>query len=101
MTDEQRLLVETRLFDARRAFHDLDDKEKRETYAKEYFNEFCAESHIDPEEAYSILEEMFDNKRKTTQFKYGHYKDLRSILFDKKEQKQIKKVENDLDRDER
>ena len=44
---------------------------------------------------------MFDNKRKTTQFKDGHYKDLRSILFDKKEQKQVKKVENDLDRNER
>ena len=29
MTDEQRLLVEAKLFDAMRAFHDLDDKENR------------------------------------------------------------------------
>lgn len=99
MTDEQRLLVEARLFDAMRAFHDLDDKEKREAYAKEYFNKFCAETHVDPEEAYSLLEEMFAFKRKTTQFKYGHYKNLRGILFDKKAPKQVKK--DDKDRDER
>ena len=99
MTDEQRLLVESKLFDAMRAFHDLDDKEKREKYAKEYFNEFCIEANVDPEEAYAILEEMFEHKRKTTQFKYDYYKDLRSILFDKKASKRVKK--DDKDRDER
>ena len=85
MTNEQKLLVETVLFNAVRAFHDCDDKEKRKTYTREYTVEFCEEHGIDVMEAIEYMTEMFKEKRKHSQFKYEHYENLEEIILPKKD----------------
>ena len=74
------LLIEANLLSQMCAFHDLDDKKKREQYAKEYFTEFCEKTKIDPEYALKKLEDYLKHKRKHTPFKYEHYRNLRKIL---------------------
>ena len=71
MTREQLLLTENVLIDAVRAFHDLDDKEKRETYVKD-----------------------------DTMFNFEHYKGKRTlekiILSDKLSPEKIQLIELEL-----
>lgn len=74
------LTIERSLLSQICAFHDLDDKKKREQYAREYFTEFCEKTKIDPEYALEKLEEYLKHKRETTQYEYEHYKNLRRIL---------------------
>ena len=88
MTNEQRVLVETDLFRAISAFHDLDDKELREKYAREFFSDFCKKNNIDPKEAYTTIESILDHKRKHTPFGYEHYNNLEDILFKKENDKE-------------
>lgn len=91
MTDSQRLLVESTLFTAINAFHDIDDKAQREQYVREYFFEFCSKNNIDPEEAYQLMEKFLEHRRNHTIFKYEHYKNLKGILFGKKASKKVPK----------
>ncbi len=79
-TERDDLLIEANLLSQMCAFHDVDDKKKREEYAREYFEKFCSETKIDPEYAFKKLDDYIKGKRKTTMFKYEHYKDLRRIL---------------------
>ncbi len=83
MEERKKILVETVLFDAIRAFHDIDDETKRNKYLKEYFEEFCNKTKVNPTEAYEILEKIFKEKRKNTEYTYEYYKDglLKQILF--------------------
>ena len=81
------LLIEANLLSQMCAFHDVDDKETREQYAREYFEEFCKDTKIDPEYAFKKLEDYIKAKRETTMFKYEHYEDLRGILGLKKPSK--------------
>lgn len=100
MDDKKQILVEHILFDALRTFHDSDDKEKRELYAKEFFDEFCKKYQVDPVETYFILQKMFEQKRSTSIFKYEHYDGdkLKGILFkEDKEDLSSKKPEKEPD----
>ncbi|MBR3512585.1 MAG: hypothetical protein IKN74_06520 [Clostridia bacterium] len=87
MQKDQEILVETELFTAVSAFHDADDKKKREKYVKEYTLEFCKKYNIDPMEAVGKLKDMFEDRRNKTMFKYEHYKDdsLDKIILDEEE----------------
>ena len=58
MTNEQRILVETELCNALKAFHDAGDKQKRTAYSKEYFWSFCERYELDPKEAFDIVKEV-------------------------------------------
>ena len=78
--EEDDLNIELNLLSQMCAFHDVDDKAKREQFAKEYFDTFCKKTKIDPEYAYSKLEEYLKSRRANSMFKYEHYKDLRRIL---------------------
>ena len=81
MDADKKILVENELAGAIRAFHDIDNKEKREKYAKEYFINFCKENDIDLEEAYEIVLKIIDDRRKNSIFKYEHYENLKDILL--------------------
>ena len=101
MTREQLLLTENVLIDAVRAFHDLDDKEKRETYVREYTLKFCKENGIDPKEAISVLTSYFEKRRKDdTMFNFEHYKGKKTlekiILSDKLSSEKIQLIELEL-----
>ena len=87
MDKREEVLIEGDLFDALRAFHDLDDREKRNQYVKEYVLEFCSNNNIDPREAIDKLIIMFEDRRKSTIYKYEHYKNdpLDKIVFDDNE----------------
>lgn len=87
MRFEQELLVEQELCDAIRAFHDLDDKRKRNAYSKEYFWKFCQEHNIDPQEAFSVVERVLKEKSKTG---FSNYSDSVTVL-----KKDIKKKQDD------
>jgi len=88
--DQERidLLIEANLLSQMCAFHDVDNRAVREHYAKEYFDEFCKTSKIDPEYAYKKLDAYIKEKRRTTMFKYENYRNLRKILGLKKPSKE-------------
>lgn len=101
MTREQLLLTENVLIDAVRAFHDLDDKEDRETTVREYTLKFCEENGIDPKEAIDVLNAYFERRRKDdSMYKFEHYKGKKTleniILSDKLSKKQIQLIELEL-----
>lgn len=101
MRNDQLLLVENDLINAVRAFHDLDDKEKRETYVREYTLEFCQKNGIDVKEAIAVMNKYFEGRRNDdTPFNYDHYKGKKTlekiILSDKLSEEQILMIECDL-----
>ena len=87
MEKKQEILVETELYTAVSAFHDLDNKKEREIYVKDYTLEFCKRYGIDPIEAVGKLKEMFEDRRKNSKFKYEHYRKdaLDKIVLDERE----------------
>ena len=97
MDEEKRLQVENELVKAILTFHDCDDKEKRETYVREYFLEYCKEHDINEEEALEMIEEALKFKRDNTIFKYEHFTDLKSIIYpkDTDSKAQVKDLDDD------
>ena len=101
MTTEQLLLTENVLIDAVKAFHDLDDKKKREQYVREYTLEFCKENKIDPKEAIAVLNQYFERRRQDdTMYNFEHYKGKKTleriILSEELNDDKVKLIENDL-----
>lgn len=92
MDSRKRILVEEILFTAMSAFHDIDNKQEREKYARDYFSGFCQRYDVDANEAYDMLNEMFEHKRTHTIFDYEHYKgdNLSQILLGEKSEKNPK-----------
>ena len=104
MDSKKQILVEQVLFTAISAFHDLDNKDKITKYARDYFSGFCERYDVDGQEAYEILEEMFEHRRTHTIFEYEYYKDgaLSEILLGKEQEKDVKpKIKSDKTLDER
>ena len=97
MNNYKKALIESDLIKAIMAFHDCDDKERRESYVREYFLDFCDNYDINKEEALKLLEDFFESKRKNTMFKYEYYKDLKSIIFPENNEKN-KNLEDDDER---
>lgn len=64
MDEKNMILIETELFDVLRAFHDLDDKEKRNQFIKDYTIAFCLKNDLDVGETIEILKELFEKKEK-------------------------------------
>ncbi len=73
MTTEQSLLIKTDLFDAIRAFHDCNDKEKREKYIKEYTLDFCKTYDIYPIEVIEKLNSLFKEQKRISHYAYKHF----------------------------
>ena len=101
MTTEQLLLTENVLINAVKAFHDLDDKKKREQYVREYTLEFCEENKIDPKEAIAVLNQYFERRRKDdTMYNFEHYKGKKTleriILSEELSDEKVALIENDL-----
>lgn len=101
MTNEQLLLTENVLIDAVRAFHDLDNKQKREEYVREFTLDFCKKNNIDPKEAIDVLNKYFERRRKDdTPFNFEHYKGKKTlekiILSDKLSDSKVALIETDL-----
>ncbi len=101
MTTEQLLLTENVLIDAVKAFHDLDDKKKREQYVREYTLEFCEKNKIDPKEAIAVLNKYFERRRKDdTMYNFEHYKGKKTleriILSEELTDEKVQLIENDL-----
>lgn len=99
MDEKQTLLVELVLYDAIKAFHDCDDKQKRNRYIKSFTLKFCKENGIDPLEAVDKLNELFKIKRSQSQFPYQHYDNgkLEKIIFSGKKPTTKKKTEEDIE----
>lgn len=76
MTADQELLIEQELCSAIRAFHDLEDKEKRYAYSKEYFWAFCERYGLDPKEVFPIVKRTLKRK---SEFVFSDYTD--SVKF--------------------
>lgn len=86
--EENQILIETELFDVLRAFHDLDDKEKRNQYVKEYTIEFCTKNNLDISKTIDKLKELFERKRRMNKmFPYEHYEgnNLSKIILEDEE----------------
>lgn len=101
MTNEQLLLTENILINAVKAFHDLDDKQKREEYVREFTLNFCKENKIDPKEAIDVLNKYFESRRKDdTPFNFEHYKGKKTlekiILSDELSANKVALIETDL-----
>ena len=101
MTTEQLLLTENVLINAVKAFHDLDDKKKREQYVREYTLEFCEKNKIDPKEAIAVLNQYFERRRKDdTMYNFEHYKGKKTleriILSEELSDEKVQLIENDL-----
>lgn len=104
MDSQKQVLVEQILFTAISAFHDLNDRDKIEKYARDYFSGFCQRYDVDMKEAYKILDEMFEHRRKHTVFDYEYYKGegLGQILFGKTKDQEISaKLKGEKTNDER
>ena len=99
MDKKQTLLVELVLYDTIKAFHDCDDKQKRNRYIKSFTLIFCKENGIDPLEAVDKLNEIFKLKRSQSQFPYQHYDNgkLEKIIFSGKKTPTKKKTEEDIE----
>lgn len=95
MDNLQRLLIENNLLKAISAFHDCNDREKRESYVREYFFEFCNKYNINQDEALELLENLLRYKRENTVYKYEHFKDLKSILYPQTEENEKDKLEDE------
>lgn len=87
------LLIENVLYPAISAFHDCDDKQKREQYVKEYVLDFCQENNLDIIDTLDILNSIFEEKRKRKMFTYQHYKGnaLKTMVLGKKQKSNSKK----------
>lgn len=92
---EQIFLIEQELYTAIRTFHDHRDAEYREFYAKDYFEWFNEHYGIDPKLSCKHLEEMFEDRRNNSEYKYEHYKGkkLAKILGVNTDEEKIKKDE--------
>lgn len=84
MDNIEKILIECELFKVISAFHDCDDKEKRNAYVKEYIIQYCKENNLDVMTTIDFLKELFDKKRKSnSNFQYEYYKGnaLEKIVF--------------------
>lgn len=82
MDDRKKCLVEGDLYTAITAFHDCNDKEKREGLIRKYTLMFCEKYDIDVIEALDLVTKMINHRRQNSDFKYEYYKDLRKIVLD-------------------
>ena len=98
MTDEQALLVENVLYTAVSAFHDCDDKKRREKLIKDYTLEFCKENNLETIEVIDKLKEIYQSKRIGNPQSFPYYtndKLDKIILGNKKNSK--KEAPEDID----
>ena len=81
MDDRKKVLVEGELYAAITAFHDCDDKKRREEFVKEYTLKFCKKYNIDVEEALDLVINMINQRRKNSDYQYEQYKDLKKLVI--------------------
>ena len=98
--EEELALIEQHLYKALRAFHDCEDKKRREFYVKDYFEYFCTYNGIDPSKAIEYVKKMFNEKRRTTMYSYEYYKEnalnrITGVPAPKKPSKKAKEEQED------
>lgn len=98
--EEQAALIEQDLYKALRAFHDCEDKKRREFYVKDYFEYFCTYNGIDQSKAIEYVKKMFSEKRRTTMYSYDYYRGnalnrITGVPVPKKPSKKVKEEQED------
>lgn len=88
LDENAKILIESELFDAIRAFHDLDNKEERNQVIREFTIKFCMEHNIDIAQTIDLLKELFEKRREMNKmFPYEHFvgNNLNRIILEEEE----------------